>query len=268
MHSDMRRILEKLELGWTDADLASDLHPYILGEFLGSGGTALVFAGREGDVGRPVVLKFPRVPDPEEVFRVGWKTCLDALDHEGAVLTRCAGIEGVVQLYEDRRGTSLPHLVMERLGVSVDEQVGENGEHPLELRDAVALVRELVSTAVHMHSLGALHGDITTRNVLRNSSSRWVLIDPAPPTLTTEDFSMRGVHGEQRDVLGIARTFLSAYFGVDNHTDVPEDETAELDDHPEFLRLLRRMLGRTRYAIPAAQNVNRAIGKIWRSDFA
>lgn len=268
MHSGMRRLLEKLDLDWADDDLARSLHPFALGEFLGSGGTALVFAGCEREVGRPVVLKFPRVPEPEEVFRVGWKTCIDALDHEGAVLTRCTGIEGVVQLYEDRRTASLPHLVMERLGTSLDEQGGENGEHQLELRDAVALVRELVSTAVHMHSLGTLHGDITPRNVLRSSSSRWVLIDPAPPTLTTEDFSMRGVHGEQRDVLGIARTFLSAYFGVDNHTDVPEDETAELDDHPELLPLLRRMLGRSRYPIPAAQTVNRAIGRIWRSDFA
>ncbi len=268
MHSDMRRLLEKLDLDWTDADLASDLHPYTLGEFLASGGTALVFAGCVIAEDRPVVLKFPRVPEPEEVFRVGWKTCIDALEHEGAVLTRCSGIEGVVQLYEDRRKASLPHLVMERLGTSLDDQVGENGERPLELRDAVALVRELVSTAARMHSLGTLHGDITPRNVLRSSSSRWVLIDPAPPTLTTEDFSMRGIHGEQRDVLGIARTFLSAYFGVDNHRDIPEDETAELDDHPDLLRLLRRMLGQTRYPIPAAQTVNRTVGRIWRSEFS
>jgi hypothetical protein len=119
-----------------------------------------------------------------------------------------------------------------------------------------------------MHSIGTLHGDITPRNVLLRSSSHWVLIDPAPPTLTTEDFSMRGVRGEQQDLLGIARTFLSAYFGVDNHTDVLGGEASELDDHPELFRLLRRMLGRTRHPIPSAQTANRSIGMIWRSDFA
>jgi len=202
MRLEMRKLLEKLGLDWTEDDLACNLRPYALGEFLGSGGAAFVFEGSVESPHRPVVLKFPRVPEPEEVFQISWEACIDALDHEGAILTTCRDVDGVVQLYADRREASLPHLVLERLGTSLDERVGESGEHPLELREAVALVRDLASTAAHMHSRGALHGDITPRNVLLRSSSRWVLIDPAPPTLMTEDFATQGVRGEQRDVLG------------------------------------------------------------------
>lgn len=268
MHPEMTRLLNKLELDWDEGDLAANLRPYALGEFVGRGGTALVFDGRDEELDRPVVLRFPRVPEPEEVFRISWTTCIAALEHEGGVLANCREIEGLVHLHADRRNASLPHLMLERLGMSLAERVGENGESPLDLRDSVRLMRELTSSVSRMHARGSLHGDVTPRNVLFGSSSRWVLIDPAPPTLMTDDFATLRVGGEQRDVLGIARTFLSAYFGVDNHTDVPEDESAEFDDYPELLRLIRRMLGRTRYPIPVARNVERAIGKIWRSDFA
>jgi tRNA A-37 threonylcarbamoyl transferase component Bud32 len=153
-------------------------------------------------------------------------------------------------------------LLIERLGESLDDRIGEDGDSPLDLRDSVNLLFQLSSTVERMHARGVLHGDVQDRNVLSDLDASWVLIDPTLPELSTYE---NGAQGGDRDVFGVAKTFLSAYYGVHNYDNVPEDQAAELEDHPELLNLLRRMLGRTP---PSMRTALRVVAKVLRREFA
>jgi len=262
-------VLDKLNLRWNEQDLRRHLQPYVLGDLIGTGGVALVFGcRREKDARHDLVIKFPRVPDDEEVFVMTWAACLDALVHEATVLSRCAGISGIVQLVADRSQDVLPHLVMPRLGDRLDERLGENWDRPLDLEASVRVLHGLAVTLRQMHRVGVSHGDVSPMNILAGPGDSWVLIDPAPPELTTDDLGLRAVSGEARDVLGLGGTFLCAYYGVANYEEPPEDEVAELEEHPELLRLVRRMLGRSRYSIPSSDHVAKVAARVLRREFA
>jgi serine/threonine protein kinase len=164
-------------------------------------------------------------------------------------------------MYADRTASVLPHIVLERLGDSLDTVVGENGESPLDLRDSVDLLRQLVDTVTEIHKRNIMHGDIQPRNVLKGRDGRWKLIDPARPGLTTWKTSMRG---EPLDFLGVGRTFLVAYYGVESYEDIPDDEAAELEEIPDLVNLLRRMLGRRGLRSPSGASASRATHRIWK----
>jgi serine/threonine protein kinase len=152
--------------------------------------------------------------------------------------------------------------VIERLGESHDDRIGDDGESPLDLNDSVGVLFQLAVTVHRMHARGVLHGDVQERNVLSGSDGSWVLIDPTLPGLSTYE---NGSQGVDRDVFGIAKTFLSAYYGVRNHNEVPEDQTAELEDRPKLLDLLRRMLGKRP---PPIREVSRVAEQVWFREFA
>jgi serine/threonine protein kinase len=61
------------------------------------------------------------------------------------------------------RGT---HIVMERAATDVVHALGDDAKRPLVQKNALLLLRQLLSALVHVHECGYVHGDVTIRNVL------------------------------------------------------------------------------------------------------
>jgi hypothetical protein len=86
-------LLATLGLNWTASRLSEEFSPYELGDSSAVAARpwcSRVVTAAPGNA--TSVLKLPRVPVNGEWMR--WDTCLRALRHEGAVLTKCRGMQG------------------------------------------------------------------------------------------------------------------------------------------------------------------------------
>jgi len=126
---------------------------YRLGEPLGSGGSATVYAARDERLDRDVAVKVwdgqgrtARTSDDET--RV-----LATLSHPGVVVVHDAAVQDGVEF-----------LVMERVEGASLSRLLHTG--PLDPDRAGRLLAQLAGTLAHLHEQGLVHGDVTPSNVL------------------------------------------------------------------------------------------------------
>jgi len=151
---------------------------YRLGEPLGHGGYATVYAAVDEHLQRDVAVKLWDVPcdDPAREARIAAR-----VQHPG-----------VVVVHDARAGDELSYLVMERVsGCSLAEALREG---PLPEGRCVHVVAQLCRTLALVHTDGVVHGDVKPGNVLLGPGDRVTLTDfgVASPTRTRHRTEARG----------------------------------------------------------------------------
>ena len=172
-------------------------HRYELGEVIGSGGMATVYAAEDTRLGRPVALKVLR---PEHAahptLRVRFQReaeSVASLNHPSIVSVYDTGsFEPVGEDYDDDAtvpmpalpeggglpeepgapspagsGTvQVPFIVMERLQGRTLKTVLEDSEGPLPLEDALSYTHDILDALSYSHEHGIVHRDIKPANVM------------------------------------------------------------------------------------------------------
>jgi serine/threonine protein kinase len=238
MDEHIRNLLQALRLKWDQERLVAHLAPFRLGKCLADDGRmALVYEAVGQESSREAVVKLPS-PVAVDMEPGSLDDRIAALRYEASVLRGQAGNPHVVQVETDATDRDLPFLVLERLGPSLLDLIGEG--QALTVSDALGMLGDVARGLEGFHRRGVCHNDIKAGNVLRGSRG-WTLIDPSPPEFITpyyaDDDSWRG---PCRDFVALGRTFLAAWYGEERITEVPED--SPLADEPEVVRVLFRLL--------------------------
>lgn len=141
---------------------------YELGELLGSGGMADVYAARDRLLDRDVAIKFFRPLDEraERARFVGEARMLAGLSHPGLVTVFDA-------YFEDGRR---PYLVMRLVdGGTLRQLINTDG--PLPSGRVARLGARLATALAHVHANGIVHRDVKPSNVLIDSAGDHYLAD-------------------------------------------------------------------------------------------
>ena len=129
-----------------------------LGQPLGQGGFATVYAGEQVSLGRPVAVKIDSRPLHDERNRRRFM-------REMAAASRISGHPNAVSLIDSGvLPDGRPYLVMERCDGGSLAQVLERGE--LSAAQAVSIVTAVCSALGAAHEAGVLHRDIKPGNIL------------------------------------------------------------------------------------------------------
>lgn len=142
---------------------------YTLGTRLGSGGSAVVWAGTRDRDRTPVAIKVVTVGSGEQA---------DAAARELGVLAH-VDVEGLVRLHE---AVSLPGadrrvaLVLDHVGGgSLQGVVAARGH--LSAGESVTVLAPVAKALAGLHAAGVVHGDVTPGNVLLERTGRPLLAD-------------------------------------------------------------------------------------------
>ena len=133
---------------------------YVVEELIGNGAMAIVFGGRHRTLSRPIAVKIlrPEVAENADQQQRFLREARSAsqLNHENIV--------GVLDFgWDDDLGVT--YMVMERLfGQTLASQLGTSGR--LTWREAIPLLVQVCRAAAAAHSLGIVHRDLTSRNVI------------------------------------------------------------------------------------------------------
>lgn len=134
---------------------------------VGSGGSGVVYRGRDeatgDDVAVKVVSRDDTLPDDRRARALREVAILSTLDHPNIVRVRASGECDVPGAGER------PYLVMEWVGGGTLEQAW-NAERPAP-RVAAAIVRDLALAVETLHACGVVHRDIKPANVLLAAST-------------------------------------------------------------------------------------------------
>ena len=129
-----------------------------LGQVLGQGGFATVYAGEQVSLGRPVAVKIDSRPLHDERNRRRFM-------REMAAASRISGHPNAVSLIDSGvLPDGRPYLVMERCDGGSLAQVLQHGE--LSAAQAVSIVTAVCSALGAAHDTGVLHRDIKPGNIL------------------------------------------------------------------------------------------------------
>lgn len=165
----------------TEADLAGR---YSLGEVLGEGGMAVVFAAEEAKHARRVALKVMR---PEVAGRVDPRRF-----HVEVQLTAQLAHPHVVPLYDSGEAGGLPYYAMALVdGETLTARIAREG--PLPLTDVREVVRGVARALDHAHARHILHRDVKPGNVLLHGQHAWLADFGIGKTLAEEDVSLTRV---------------------------------------------------------------------------
>lgn len=144
-----------------------------LGELLGTGGSAVVYAAEDLESGRPVALK---VLHP---FLAARPLARDAFLAEArrAQPLRHQHIVGVIDVGIDERPEQpIVWIALERAeGASLAEHVARHG--PLRPADAVAVIGAVLDALSAAHEIGLIHRDVSPANIMVAASGRRIVGD-------------------------------------------------------------------------------------------
>lgn len=165
---------------------------FVLGELLGSGGSASVFEATDVATGAGIALKVlhPRLSESEATRESFFRQA------RAASAIRHSNVAGVVALGTDRtQSPPVAWIAFERAaGVSLAELVDERG--PLEIANVVAVAEGMLRGIAAAHAVGVIHRDLSPGNVMvpRESSI-------APGAVRVIDFGLADAAG--RPVIGV-----------------------------------------------------------------
>ncbi|MGO4102896.1 protein kinase [Leifsonia sp. YAF41] len=165
---------------------------FVLGELLGSGGSASVFEATDVTTGAGIALKVlhPRLSESEATRESFFRQA------RAASAIRHSNVAGVVALGTDRtQSPPVAWIAFERAaGVSLAEFVDERG--PLEIANVVAVAEGMLRGIAAAHAVGVIHRDLSPGNVMvpRESSI-------APEAVRVIDFGLADAAG--RPVVGV-----------------------------------------------------------------
>ncbi|GAA3883841.1 Stk1 family PASTA domain-containing Ser/Thr kinase [Leifsonia kafniensis] len=172
------------------ASLISDR--FLLGELLGSGGSASVFAATDVTTGGGVALKVlhPRLSDASATQQAFFRQA------RVASAIRHPNVAGVVALGTDQnQSPPVVWIALERAGgVSLAERVEQRG--PLDSADAVAVAEGMLRGVAAAHAVGVIHRDLSPGNIMVPLESAI-----ASESVRVIDFGLADAAG--RPVLGI-----------------------------------------------------------------
>lgn len=171
-------------------------HRYELGEILGSGGMATVYAAEDNRLGRQVAIKVLRPEHAENgVFRTRFRREAEAIasmNHPTVIAVFDTGTfnpvteekaledpeatapmpkvepehpEDDVEPVEEVDSDSVPYIVMERLnGNTLKDVLSEKGQLPID--DALSYAEGILDALQYSHERGIIHRDIKPGNVM------------------------------------------------------------------------------------------------------
>ena len=219
-----------LPVSGASAHVAPPVPGVRLGQVLGQGGFATVYAGEQLSLGRPVAVKIDSRPLHDERNRRRFM-------REMAAASRISGHPNAVSLIDSGvLPDGRPYLVMERCDGGSLAQVLQRGE--LSAAQAVSIISAVCSALGAAHDAGALHRDIKPASILLTPFGRPVLGDfgiAAPIGLSAEQDEFRGASPpwaspEQQlnqeiltpasDVYALAATIYTLLAGRSPHVDV------------------------------------------------
>ena len=135
---------------------------------IGSGGMGHVFKGTTS-TGRPVAIKQIL---PNFVADIEFRS---RIEREIEFLKRLNN-EHVVSIYDHFEGDGNLYIVMEFVeGLNVEQHVGKNG--PIQWRDALRYMTQLLYTMQDVHANGIIHRDIKPGNIMIRPDGRICLLD-------------------------------------------------------------------------------------------
>lgn len=166
-----------------------------LGELLGTGGSASVFAAFDTHTGAAVALKIlhPHLserPVARDAF-VAEARRVEPLRHPNIVAVRGAGVD-------ETADPPLVWIALERAeGMTLSEHVAQHG--PLPVADAVAVADGVLRALEAAHEIGLVHRDVSPSNVMVSRRSAGSSIAPAGidgDSVRLLDFGMADAAGE------------------------------------------------------------------------
>lgn len=164
-----------------------------VGEVLGTGGSATVFAGRDTRLGRPVAVKVLR-PDlaadsaAQAAFQVE-ATAAAMLSHPGIVTVHDVGSD-------ELDGRTIAWIAMERVrGRTVRELLAGGAVPPLDPADVLELTAHVLAALEHAHQRGVVHRDISPGNVMITDDGAVKVLDFGIAAVGEQRTESEVVHG-------------------------------------------------------------------------
>src|SRR6478735_4276773 len=237
--------------------------------FLGAGAYGEVWVALDRTTGRQVAIKFYA-----HTGGLDWSI----LSREVEKLAFLSAGPYLVQLLDVGWDADPPYNVMEYVEQGSLEDL-QKREGKLEVREAVALFREVAIGLLHAHAKGVLHCDLKPANVLLDQDSRPRLADfgqsrlsheqtPALGTLfymAPEQADLQAVPDVRWDVYALGAILYTLLIGIPPHRN--EDTVGKIDAATELEERLARYRHTIRTAPPPGEHrrvpgMDRALAEI------
>jgi serine/threonine protein kinase len=195
---------------------------FLIGELLGTGGSASVFAATDTVASRTVALKIlhPHLAADPEYQKAFFREALIAepLDHPNLVAVLDHGVDTT-------GGVSLAWIALEYLpGLSLGEWVETSG--PLSVDEALAVAEGVLTGLAAMHAAGLVHRDISPSNIV-------LVAEPGQPLTAAHthllDFGLTDVPGRTTRSTNVLRAPRAGGGADADGSDVDVDADADAD---------------------------------------
>jgi serine/threonine protein kinase len=223
---------------------------FLIGELLGTGGSASVFAATDTVASRTVALKIlhPHLAADPEYQKAFFREALIAepLDHPNLVAVLGHGVDST-------GGVALAWIALEYLpGLSLGEWVETSG--PLSVDEALAVAEGVLAGLAAMHTAGLVHRDISPSNIV-------LVAEPGQPLTAADthvlDFGLTDVPGRTTRSTNVLRVPRAADGSDADDADADADgadadgsDDAAADDAAPNLSTDGGVLGSIHYLSP------------------
>lgn len=156
---------------------------YVLGDLIGHGSLASVYAATDSDTDESVVVK---LFDPQVEHDKRWLAYFRRNAHRACLHEH----PNVIRTFSYGRASETLYVVMER----VDGGSLEQNSRTLSQREGLRIMLQVSDSLDYLHQHGTIHGNIKTSNILFRHNGNVVLTDAGvAPQLAGSDLAMTSV---------------------------------------------------------------------------